>query len=293
MANQRKYMKFSEICVSVYVRQQLSEERVRFLADLYTSSASGSIPPIQVTQDNKLVDGRHRMAALKFLGEDGTVCDIVQCADSFEITIAALKANVGGSKELTMADIRQSIISLLNSGNSMKKITAQLPFPKELSRKLVKASHTIWMTQRTVLAAQAVNRRELTVEEASKKYSILQRVIQKNLTKMKERETDAVALSNMGSVKGSLTQKYYGLTTKMGNYMKKIAERYEQGEFTEAQVLEILAHVMHQARNHVGAMNDWNDRFSVMLKTRRPLIISPMPTKKLAVSDPSQQQVTT
>lgn len=285
MATQRKYIKFSEICVNVYVRQQLSDERVRLFADFYTSSSAGSIPPIVVTTDNKLVDGRHRIAALKSLDEAGAVCDIVECRDNFELTMAALRANVGGSKELTMADIRQTIITLLMQGNSMRKITDQIPFPKEMSRKLVKAAHTMLIGQKTYAAAVAVKREELTPEAASKTYGIPVKNIHRQIAKAAAKENELSELSNVGSVKAVVTRKYYAMSTKMGNYFKKLAERYEHGDFSEEQILEIMAHVQHQARNHVGAMSDWNDRFSVMLKTRRPLISNPMPPKKLEVNE--------
>lgn len=285
----RKFVNFAEICITVYVRTQLTEERMRFFADLYTSSASSTIPPIVVTSDNKLVDGRHRMAALKFLGEDGCVCDIVDCKDNFDLTIAAMKANVGGSKELTVADIRQSIMRLLEEGNSQRKIIAQLPFPKECSRKWTKESFTMRKQQKTTLAVREVLAKQSTVAEAAHRYHLQVRVIQNAVTRSEKKEAEG-ELSNVGAVKGHLTSRYYHLSRSMGNYIKKLMERYSAGDFTESQIRDIMAHVLHQARVHLGGMTDWNDRLDVMLKTNRPLVEHPMPPKKLPVSGPTLDQ---
>lgn len=286
---QRKFVNFAEICITVYVRAQLGEERMRFFADLYTSSGSSTVPPIVITTDNKLVDGRHRMAALKYLGETGCVCDIIECKDNFELTIAAMKANVGGSKDLTMADVRQSIMRLLCEGYSQKKITAQLPFPKEMCRKYVKEGFTMLKQQKTTLAVREVQTKHATLAEAAHRYHLQQRVIQNAVARAERKEVEG-ELSNVGAVKGHITSRYGNLSKSMGGYFRRLVERYSAGDFTEAQMRDIMAHVLHQARGHLGAMNDWNDRFDVMLKTNRPLIEYPMPPKKLPVSGPTLDQ---
>lgn len=287
---QRKFVNFADICVTVYVRKQLDEERVRFFADLYTSSAASTVPPIVVTTENKLVEGRHRIAAFKYLGESGTVCEIIECKDDFELTIAAMKYNVGGPKALTMNDVRQCIMRLLDNGYSQKKVIAHLPFPKEMCRKYVRESFTMLKHQRETMAAAEVRAGRATVQEAAHRYHLQQRVVQNAIAKQEKKESQG-ELSNVGSVKGCITARYQGLSKKMGRYFRQLDERYKAGDFTEAQMRDIFAHVLHQARVHLGAMEDWNSRLDVTLKTNRPLIVSPMPPKKLPVSGPTIEQL--
>lgn len=291
MTIQRQFVNFADICITVYVRKQLDEEHMRFFADLYTSSASSMIPPIKVSTDNKLVDGRHRMAALKYLGETGCVCEIIQCKDSFDLTIEAMKANVGGSKLLTMAEIRQTIMRLLEEGYSQKKTIAALPYPKEMSRKYVRNSFTMLKHQRETMAAAEVRAKRMTVPEAAHRYHLQQRVVQHAVVKQEKKDSQGGDLSNIGSVKGCITARYQALSKKMGRYFRQLDERYKAGDFSEAQMRDIFAHVLHQARVHLGAMEDWNSRLDVTLKTNRPLIVSPMPPKKLVISEPPLDQL--
>jgi hypothetical protein len=287
MATRKQFIKFADICINVYVRTQVSEERVRWFADLYTSSAAGTIPPIQVNGNNVLIDGRTRMLALKYLGETGCVCEIhEEVKDNFDITIAAMKANVGGAKELTGADIRQTIIRLLENGESRRRIVAELPFPKEVSKKLVKAADVIWTNQKCQRALNQYRSKEYaSLADAAEANGVAASTVETFTAKAERREREEGELSNTGSFKGTITSRYYGMTNRMGNYFKKLAVRYEVGDFSEAQVREIVAHVQHQARIHAAAMQDWSDRFDVMIKTRRPIVESPMPPKKFQVNE--------
>jgi hypothetical protein len=279
----RKYVDFGDICISIYVRQQLSEERVALFQELYTSSSAGTVPPILVSPNFHLIDGRHRLAALKGLGEKGAVCEIVGATDPFDMTICALKANVGGSKELSMSDIRQTIIRLLEAGNSQRKITAALPFPKELSRKLVKTATAIRHRQAETMATIQVMAGQMSPEEASSKFHLPVALINKLVEKRRNGEEEL--LTNPGSLKGAFTQRYYAFTKRMGITFKKLLKRFEDGEFTEAQVQEVIVHVLHQARNHESAMKDWENRFKVMLHTHAPMS-GKIPTKKLDIGPP-------
>jgi hypothetical protein len=184
-----------------------------------------------------------------------------------------------------MAEVRQTIIRLLDEGNSQKKIIAQIPFPKELSRKLVKAAFTMRKHQKTILAAREVQSKRSTLAEAAHHYGLQQRVVENCIARLEKADKEG-ELSNVGAVKAAITSRYYSMTHRMANYFKSLAERYEAGDFTEDQMHDVIAHVLHQARGHQGAMADWKDRFDVMLRTRRPLMTSPMPPKKLPVSGP-------
>src|ERR1700741_1946329 len=106
----RKYFKLDDIHVTVYVRKEASQERIQFFAELYTSTDADKIPLILVSQEGILIDGRHRLQALKYLEVEGVECEVKTCRDNFELTMAALKANIGGAKELTLSDIRKTII---------------------------------------------------------------------------------------------------------------------------------------------------------------------------------------
>jgi hypothetical protein len=266
-----KYFKLDDITVTVYVRKEASQERVQMFADLYTSKVAHTIPLIVVTQDGVLIDGRHRLMALRYLGEPGYDCEVRQCYDNFDLTMEALKANMGGSKEVTMAEIRKNIIDLLQQKYSRKKIIAGLPFPKEMSTQLYHDAESNWIVARTRFACYLVRDKNYTVEEAAAHYSVTALSVKRELNRMKKREADQESVSDMGTIKQIITNRYYGLTKKQGNYFKKLIDKYENGDLTDVMLTEAMAHVDHQVRIHQSAMNDWKERVKVQIQTRRPL----------------------
>jgi hypothetical protein len=72
----------SEIKIPVYVRKQADDDRVLFFAELYNAKAD--IPPIQITVDNRLVDGRHRLLAQELNDQTHVECEIVESYSTLE-----------------------------------------------------------------------------------------------------------------------------------------------------------------------------------------------------------------
>jgi hypothetical protein len=285
----RRTIRLDEITVKSYVRSAPSEERVLLFMDLLTSDESDRVPPMTIRPNGELIDGRHRLMAYQRLQvETVEVAVDPSIRDDCDLTMAAIRANVGGSKELSFADIRKSIIDLLAKGFSQSRIRKGLPYPKDMARRFLADAQTQWRRARLSAAVISVKNKTMTTEVAAAAYKIEA----DDITCFIRRETkgDELQLSNMGSAKGAITVKYYGFSKRMTLFYKRLAQKYEEGVVTEAQLLEIVAHSEHQARVHLGHIQDWVGRFKVMVQTRRPILPSDgkLPQKKLFVNEASR-----
>lgn len=264
-----KTVKLDQICVTTYVRSSASEERITMFMDLYTAADAGPIPPLEITQENKLIDGRHRLMAMLRLEVAEAECVVTQVHDELELVMRAIKANMGGSKELSWNEVLKTIIDLLVAGHSARRIRAGLPFPKSIGKKMYDAAVRRWERQRITAAAAAVSGGE-PVEKAAAFFRVEVADVECKLRH--KTEPDEFTTPNTGQWKGALTQRYYGLTKRNNTSYKKMIAQYESGVINEDQLREVWDHLLHQAKVHIRAMEDVRDRMYVHFKTRRPLM---------------------
>lgn len=122
------------------VRRVIDDDRVLFLAELMVDGVK--LEPIQVVDSGNgeyiFVDGRHRAAACQFLGVENIDAVIVKEMPTVQMFSMALKANWGGPKPPTRADIQHTIRRMIDEGVKVSDIRAHLSFiPDSRMKRLI------------------------------------------------------------------------------------------------------------------------------------------------------------
>lgn len=79
------------------------------------------LPPIEVNQNNELIDGRHRWLAHKTAGLEDIPITVTKTATEAEFLSLAIRRNATHGKQLTDGDKKKMAIRLYNSGEGLDK----------------------------------------------------------------------------------------------------------------------------------------------------------------------------
>ena len=128
-------VKLSELKKDFYVREKLIESHWFLIAELM--DAGTPFPPIEITEDFRVQDGRHRIRAAEFLERETIEAVIIPDKGKLASVSHALEANYGGSLPPTGEDIIHTL-TYLEVG---LKSTAQIK--NEMDRRLGKGQSKI------------------------------------------------------------------------------------------------------------------------------------------------------
>src|SRR5690242_19914310 len=88
----------NQITVPFFVRNDRTDDRTLYFAELY--EAGKALPPLLVTEDYRLIDGRHRLEALKLLNVELVEALIFRGQHSeAELIAEAFNANVSDAPQ--------------------------------------------------------------------------------------------------------------------------------------------------------------------------------------------------
>ena len=210
----------ADIATRFFVRAQVNvnNEHVLLLKRLYETGAK--VPPILVTDDNVMIDGRHRMAALEMLGRTETLCEVVNVESRADAIAMALAANAGGSLPASNNDINHVIRLLLEQRKSTGDV-------KEVKKNEGEV--------RLKRAVAALRNDDITIGEAAEKYGVEVSSIR---NRIKAPETSNV--SNISHVIGGISLRALSFSASMREIARKAIKQREEGLVDDAYVLAIL-----------------------------------------------------
>jgi len=108
----------------IYPRLRVDRERVAFFAELM--SYGQEFPPLCVTKNGDgyiLLDGKHRLDALKAIGRTTTPVELIGAVDEETWKLLTYtRLNREGSEPLSRADLRKNIRAALRKGATIKEI---------------------------------------------------------------------------------------------------------------------------------------------------------------------------
>jgi len=119
----RAHIPTASVKEDFYVRQHTNDDHVIHLAGLIRDGVK--LPPILVTREDVVIDGRHRLHAHRLCDKAGIEVEYVDDTDKGSIIAHALRANVGGSLPPTNADIIYAITQMIETGMPGSVITKQ------------------------------------------------------------------------------------------------------------------------------------------------------------------------
>lgn len=259
-------VRIDQILVRFFVRKRVDEDRVLFFAELY--GARAPVEPIRVVTDTfVLLDGRHRLEAMKLCDMTEAECELVPPPPTeAEAILDAFLGNLGGSKPPTMEDMEHTIDLLLDAGMRDREIMGRMNIPAAFSRKLLQNVHGKRTRRRVQSAARDVRDGNATVTEAATKHGVAVDALQSELGAARPKK----GKQDLSGLKSGISRRFKSVSLQNGALLKGMLQRYEDGELHPRTIESVIAHIAHCLKSAQRSLDDWSRRYSAM-KNRRAL----------------------
>jgi transposase len=257
--NARMY-KISELKMNLYVRKALDQDHVLYLAELMEGGVD--LGPIKVNPDGIVVDGRHRIEATTLHNKDEIRGEPVNIRGEANLIAAAFKANVGGSLPPSREDIEHTIASLIERQESEKNIISLLAMSPSMARKYIVEIRSKLKRAKLQRAADAVTEGTLTVVKAAEQFGVDLDTLREMLSGDRKKNK-----KGLPELKRQLSTQYKSVSLKNAASLKKILEKYEDGDVTAKQVQDLFIHIDHLQKKSRVSVEGWQQRFAALLAT--------------------------
>lgn len=249
------------IQLTFFVRKSLDDDRVVQLALLMENGVT--LPPIRLTDDNQLVDGRHRIEAARLAGHTTITACIEPRRERGDLIADAFAANCGGSVPPTRADILFTIQQLLQQGWGRGKIVKALPFPKSVSERYITDTQSKIRQSQINQAIIDIRDRGFNVAQAAANRGLDENDIKAKMAAKGRRVADA------NEYKGNMSTRFRGLSRANAALFQKLLAAYEDGEITIDYVREVMTHAQQCMAQQQRSFDGWRERFAALLNTER------------------------
>lgn len=250
------------IQTTFFVRKKLDEDRVVQLALLMENGAD--IPPVWLTKEKVLVDGRHRVEAARLAGWKTIKCEIKENdGDKGDLIIEAFNANCGGSIPPTRADILFTIQQLLQQGWGVGRIVKHFPFPAAVTRRYVLDTQSKIRDARINQAVIQVRDRGFTLVEAARNCDVDEKAVREAMTKVSKK------LAGAEQYKGNLTTRFRSVSRANAHLFQKLFDAYQEGEVSIDYVRDVMEHTQSLLAQSQRSYDGWRQRFAAVLSQER------------------------
>jgi len=247
----------SELQINLFVRKELNQDHVLCLAELIENGVK--LPPIKITPDKVLVDGRHRVEGYDLNGIKEIEAEIIAFSSEAELIAEAYKANVGGSLPPSQQDTEHTIMLLTERKESKKRIAELLGLPIGIARRYVDSVLSKMTRAKLQRAAASITEGGLTVAKAAEQYEVEPDKLKEVLSGHRRKQKQGIP-----EIQRSLTRTYKSVGSTNAHALRKILEKYEDGDITEKQVRDIFRHIAILQKQSARAIADWQKRFEAM-----------------------------
>jgi ParB-like chromosome segregation protein Spo0J len=143
MKSKQVTLDLSEIKETFVIRLGLNQAHLDHLRTLVESGVK--LPPLLISENKELVDGRHRLAVYRSLGHTTVKCVVEKFTSASDKITRALECNVGGSLPPTEADITHTMQVLLATSATRRQIidliSSRVGFPRTLVKDCFRYTH--------------------------------------------------------------------------------------------------------------------------------------------------------
>lgn len=257
-----KTFQIAELQRNLFVRDALNQNHAIMLGMLL--EAGEELPPIQVTADKIIVDGRHRTAGHELAGRKEIQAEVVQFDSEAEMIAYAYKANTGGSLPPTQKDTEHTIGILIDRKETIANIAVLLALPPSITRKFVNNVKSKRRRANLLDAASAVRDEGLSVPRAAQEHGVDPEDLKKVLGGRKRgRRAQAV-----GEIKKQLTYNSKSNSSKTASIMRQLTEQFDDGDIGQKELEEIFDHLESLQKKAHRTVSDWKNR--LIAKKRQP-----------------------
>lgn len=243
-----------DLQMNLFVRQVLNQDHALFLAELIENGVE--LPPIRITRERVVIDGRHRIEAYELNNRVEIKAEVEEVGTENELIAEAYKANIGGSLPPTPQDTEHTIMLLLERGEAMKRIGELLGLPAGMARKYINSVKSKTSRQKLMRATTAITDGGLTIAKAAEQYDVDPDKLKEILSGHRRKHKQGVA-----EIQRGLTSSHKSLSMKNAALIRRLLEKYEDGDVTEGHVNDIFVHIEQLQKRAARAVSDWKKRF--------------------------------
>lgn len=258
-AIQRATVNTEVITERFYVRESLNDDHVIHLASLIEGGTK--LPPIRVTEGHELIDGRHRLAAVKMLGRNTIEVAYENENDPARLIAQALRANLGGALPPTNGDISYALRQMLEAGMTGAAIQREFSqvWPPAVVRSYLETARSALNNDKVRKAKAAVLDRDMTINEAAAEYGV-------DVTTLKNAISPGGRKKRTGAreFKSNLTNIFRSRGASMSMTMRKVKRQLEDGDLSWSAVEDILEHLDRCAHATTNSAKEWVARLKAV-----------------------------
>jgi hypothetical protein len=226
----------NDLKLDFFVRTNLNEDRVIQMSLMYESDGIKALPPIKITKDKVVIDGRHRIEALRLFGSKEVPVEVDNEKDQLKLYQKAIDANLGGSLPPSTADIQANMQAMIKKGMKSSEIKAwwktRIGAASADKNYGYAASHLT--AANLAKAISAITNDGLTVLEAAAMFGVEVGSIQDKLNgRNKKLNKNAKALNELVNLVGPLNR-------SVGKTFSHLMQELSRGE---ADALEIRKYI--------------------------------------------------
>ena len=247
-----------DLKINTYVRQALNQDHAIYLGELLENGVK--LEPIKITAGLEVIDGRHRIEAHELNSKSEIEAEIVNVASATEIITLAYKANVGGALPPSQQDTEHTIMLLLGRGEPKKRIGELLGLPAGMARRYIGIVESKSARAKLLRAAAAITDGGLTVAKSAEQYGVEPEKLREMLSGQRRKHKQ----QGIAEVQRGLTRTYKSLSSKNAALIRGLLEKYEDGDVTARQVIDIFEHIEQLQKRAVRSISDWKKRFDAV-----------------------------
>lgn len=262
-------VKLTDLHTNLFVRKALDQGHAFYLGELIEAGVKMS-DPIEITEKGgllEIVDGRHRKEGYELANVLEVEVRVLEFENESEMIAYAYRKNTGGSKPPTTEDTDHTVMLLLQRNESMKRIGELLNIPASVARKYAGDVKSRMNRVALQTAMTAVTEGGLTCAKAAEAHGVDVDKLKELLSGKRKKHKDGV-----GDVVRMLTVNHKSLGLKIANAIKRLLEKFEDGDVTEAQVKEIFAHIDQLQKRHTRSTADSKARFAAIIAANKDKI---------------------
>jgi transposase-like protein len=246
----------AELREDFYVRQLLNENHAIMLGCLLEDGVE--LPPILITPDYQVIDGRHRISAHDMIGRTEIRAQIIDDTNKVNLIAMAYNANTGGALPPTKEDTEHTIRLLLGQNVSEKKIKEMLEVPNSLSRKWIDNVKSKINRKKLMTALDAISEGGLTAKQAADKYGIPPNKLKEALSGRRKKKYEEDAVSAM---KKELSKRFSSFNQQTAHMLGKLLKLVEDADVTPKQANDIINDLEKKQANSARNVAKWKKRF--------------------------------
>lgn len=257
MAKKIETVEIAKLQTNLFVRTCLNQDHAMMLG--LAMEHGERLPPIQVTREFVVIDGRHRIEAHLLNSCKAIECEIIDVTDETELIRLAYRANAKSSLPPTQDDTEHTVALLLERKVTMKRIGELLALPASLARTLVKHVESKIMRKKVAKAIALVANGKYTTEQAAAEVGVPLGAVQDAMTPPKNRKRH----SDAGEIQRSITRLGRSTARKYSALLQELLKKVEDGDITVKAAAQIFQHVERLHRANSRSTAGWKARFEV------------------------------